>query len=217
MTYKHDVFISYRRHNLWTPWTRDHFKKLLDGYLQQELGDEPDIFVDEQIKVGVDWVDKLAEHLATSKIMVAIFSADYFGSDWCLLELDLMLERSTQAAQGRPRHTPLIVPVVVHDGNLIPQEALRIQPMDLAKYRIAHINPDTTDYHEFSKAVGRLAPDVASQIQSAPPFDPQWEDQCRERFNKVFEKNNRSERFDPTQFRVKRPQPPTESPKLMPA
>ncbi len=81
MDYKHDVFISYRRQELWTSWTRDHFKPLLGSYLQQELGGKPDIFVDERIEVGIDWVDALAEHLAASKIMVAIFSGDYFGSD----------------------------------------------------------------------------------------------------------------------------------------
>lgn len=216
MSYRHDVFISYRRHPEWTRWTRDHFKALLSTYLQPELGVEPDIFVDERIQVGIDWVDELAEHLATSKIMVAIFSGDYFGSDWCLHELDLMLERSTQAAQGKPKHSPLIVPVVVHDGNLIPQEAKRIQPMDLAKYRIAHINRDTTDYHEFSKAIGKLAPDVALQIKSAPPFDSVWESLCRKRFNEIFEAHNKGQKLDPRQFFANRPQPPTAAPKLVP-
>lgn len=161
-------------------------------------------------------MDALAEHLATSKIMVAIFSGDYFGSDWCLHELDLMLERSTQAALGKTKHMPLIVPVVVHDGDLIPQEAKRIQPMDLAKYRIAHINRDTIDYHEFSKAMGKLAPDVAAQIRSAPPFDSEWENQCRKRFNEVFEASNNGIKLDPRQFTANRPQPPTVAPKLVP-
>jgi hypothetical protein len=34
MTYQHDVFISYKREANWTPWTRDHFKNLLQSYLQ---------------------------------------------------------------------------------------------------------------------------------------------------------------------------------------
>ena len=114
MIYRHDVFISYRRQLLWTPWTRDHFKVLLTAYLQQELGAPPDVFVDERIEVGADWVDELGTHLACSKAMVAILSRDYFGSPWCLHELDLMLERSLGAQ-------PLIVPVIVQDcDNLSP-------------------------------------------------------------------------------------------------
>ncbi len=214
MDYKHDIFISYRRQEYWTPWTRDHFKSLLSTYLQPELGVEPDIFVDERIKVGVDWVDALAEHLASSKIMVVIFSGDYFGSDWCLHELDLMLERSMQAAQGKPKPTPLIVPVVVHDGERIPLEAKHIQPIDLAKYRIAHIHRDTNDYHEFSKAMKKLAPDVAALIRSAPPFDPNWEAQYRQRFSDVFEAANNGRPLDPTQFKANRQNPPTTPPKL---
>ena len=95
MDYQHHIFISYKRERHWTPWVRDHFKELLSSYLHQDLAVErPDIFVDERIDVGADWVDELAEHLATSAVMVAIFSADYFASDWCIHELDLMLGRS---------------------------------------------------------------------------------------------------------------------------
>lgn len=52
MSYAHDVFISYKREARWTAWTRDHFRKLLASYLQQDLGREPEIFVDERIVVG---------------------------------------------------------------------------------------------------------------------------------------------------------------------
>ncbi len=125
-----------------------------------------------------------------------------------------MLERSTQAAQGEPKYTPLIVPIVVHDGESIPQQVKRIQPIDLAKFRIAHINRDTTDYHEFSKAMAKLAPDVAALIKLAPLFDPNWEPRYRERFKEVFEKANNGMTLDPQQFTADRPKPPMTPPKL---
>ena len=100
MSYLHDVFISYKREALWTPWTRDHFKTLVQAYLQRELGRSPEIFVDENLDVGEDWVDGLAANLAKSRVLVPIFSGDYFGSDWCLNELDLMLGRSLKYAKS---------------------------------------------------------------------------------------------------------------------
>jgi hypothetical protein len=54
MDYQFDVFISYRRHPEWAPWTREHFRNLLDAYLRQELGDSPSIFVDAHIAPLVD-------------------------------------------------------------------------------------------------------------------------------------------------------------------
>lgn len=67
MAYQHDVFISYKREQLWTPWTRDHFKKLLQSYLSQDLGRSPDIFVDERVEVGEDWVGALAHLKAANR------------------------------------------------------------------------------------------------------------------------------------------------------
>jgi hypothetical protein len=209
MSYQHDVFISYRGQKLWTPWVRDHFKKLLIAYLQQELGSEPDIFVDERIHVGQDWVKALGEHLATSKVLVVIFSGDYFGSDWCLHELDLMIARSHLI------ESTLIVPVVVHDGNLIPPEAKRIQCTDMSKYRIAYINETTHDYQEFSKSMGKLAPDVARAINSAPVFNTEWIIEYQARFNEVFEAVNKKESLDPRHFIAKRPPKLTTAPKLI--
>jgi hypothetical protein len=42
----------------------------------------------------MDWVNSLADNLAKSKVVVAVFSGDYFSSPWCIHELDLILERS---------------------------------------------------------------------------------------------------------------------------
>jgi len=213
MSYQHDVFISYRRQELWTPWTRDHFKKLLEAFLQQELGKKPDIFVDERIQVGMDWVDALGEHLATSKVLVVIFSGDYFTSDWCLHELDLMLERSIAASKDN-QHIHLIIPVIVHDGDLIPSEAKRIQYTDMAKFRIACINEATPDYHEFSKAMAKLAPQVAGVINSAPDFNSKWIAHHQERFNRVFQTLEQNQNLKPENFTVKQAPRLTAAPKL---
>jgi hypothetical protein len=180
MSYQHDVFISYKREPLWTAWTRDHFRALLSSYLQQELGRAPDIFLDERIDVGQDWVKELGRHLATSKVLIGIFSGDYFHSPWCLHELDLMIERQ-QASRGT-----LIIPVIVHDGDLIPAQARRLQPAHLEKYRIACIHPETSDYHEFSKVLKSLAPQVAKAIQAAPHFNKSWITHHCKRFDRVF-------------------------------
>lgn len=214
MSYKHDVFISYKRELCWTPWTRDHFKKLLASYLQQDLGRAPEIFVDERIIVGADWVDSLAEHLATSRVLVAIFSADYFGSDWCIHELDLMVERSQAVPGAKAEDVRLIIPVIVHDGNLIPHPVTRRQPAHLEKYRIAHINDATPDYHEFSKEMRTLSPMVATAINGAPDYDDKWIAHHKQRLNAVFDAADKKTHFPPTKFKLVPPSPPSAPPRL---
>ncbi len=193
MIYRHDVFISYRRQLLWTPWTRDHFKVLLTAYLQQELGAPPDVFVDERIEVGADWVDELGTHLACSKAMVAILSRDYFGSPWCLHELDLMLERSLGAQ-------PLIVPVIVQDCDNLSPPIGRVQSADFKDYRLTHMSRDGLTYEQFSAAIKRLAPTLASTISGAPPFDATWADGCKRRFGEVYMEQQAGRTLAPTQF-----------------
>ncbi len=150
MPYQHDVFISYRRDTAWTQWTREHFKELLQTYLLDDLNRRPDIFLDERIEVGADWVDELGEHLARSKVVVALFSGSYFSSDWCIHELDLIVERAKGAALPESR---LIIPVVGHDGEHIPDCVARIQQADISKYRVAWLNKNAPDYYEVSKAI----------------------------------------------------------------
>jgi hypothetical protein len=217
MAYQYDVFVSYRRQQLWTVWTRDHFKTLLEAYLGEDLGFTPAIFVDERIEVGADWVNKLAENLATSKVLVAIFSGGYFGSDWCLHELDMMLERSSTIPHAAVDDARLIIPVIVHDGDRIPLCVQRLQPAHFEKFRNPYINVATPDYQEFCNEMSRLSPQVAKAIGLAPPHDPLWIGICKQRFNDIFAAASNGKTLDPQQFVPQRPVSPTQPPRLNPA
>ncbi|MDF3072177.1 MAG: hypothetical protein K0R38_7778 [Polyangiaceae bacterium] len=181
MDYQFDVFISYRRHPEWTPWTREHFRNLLDAYLTQDLSVQPSIFVDEHIEPGADWPQRLGDSIARARVLLPIFSGDYFGSEWCLHELDLMHARLLRFPDKI-----LIVPVVGHDGKLIPAEIARLQPADFLQFRNTDLQRRTPRYEQFADAVQRLAPVVASAIVAAPAFDPAWVPECRDRFDQVY-------------------------------
>jgi hypothetical protein len=208
MDYQHDVFISYKRELNWTDWTRNHFKELLKSYLQQDLGRGPEVFLDERLEsdFGIDWVKDLGVHLATARIAVILFSRDYFASDWCLHELDLMLERAQTYSGSR-----VIIPVIGHDGELIPDRVARITPCDVKDYRIACINKHSLDYHEFSKRIKNLSPKVAEAVNGAPLFDSAWIPECIGRFEEVYEAQSKGNRLPTRQFTPK-PFPPLSTP-----
>jgi hypothetical protein len=181
MEYIYDVFVSYKRHRDWTPWTREHIFDLLDAYLTQELGDKPSIFIDDKIEPGADWPNRLGNALARSRVLLPIFSGDYFGSDWCLHELDLL--------HGRMLINPgkvLIIPIQGHDGDLIPKEIARLQPVDFREFRNPDIQRKTPRFEKFADEVGKLAPKLAQAIGSVPVFDPAWVQEYEGRFDQVY-------------------------------
>ena len=197
MPYQNDVFISYRREEyLWTPWARDYLKKALQSYLQRELGVPANVFFDEQIPVGSNYVEHLAEALAQSKIMVAVLSRDYFSSPWCVHELDLMIER----AAGND----LIIPIVVHDGEVIPDAVGKLQYADFKKFA----NPALCDagplYAEFYQAFAQLAPRIGKAIEDGPAFDAQWLRRFKRRLAEVYEASRAKKEILPKNFVLKK-------------
>jgi hypothetical protein len=206
MVYAHDVFISYRRELYWTPWARDIFKSLLQSYLLDDLAvlpAIPDIFVDERIDVGADWVEELGVHLATSKVVVALFSGGYFSSPWCIHELDLIIERAKFCTEESKSWARLLIPVVVHDGEYIPDPILKIQPIDLKRWRTAGLRKESDQFVELSAAIKSLSPKVAKAIREVPEFDERWISHHKSRFNAIFEAERNGHHVEPSQFQLK--------------
>lgn len=212
MSYTHDVFISYRRHRQWQGWARDHFKPALEAHLFNDLGRDVDIFIDERLEIGRDWVDSLAIELARSKIVVALFSRPYFESDWCIHELDLIIDRAGGAVGS-------FFPIVVHDceGLKSPLSRSNAFPME-EHYRVPMLR-DTPKYEAFSDEVRKLSPKIASMIydvENNAPFQQRWEDIAKQRLNAVFAAREDGRRYAPSHVNPELPPPFSLPPRLAP-
>jgi hypothetical protein len=96
VAYQYDIFISYKRHTETLGWIKKHFFPLLEHRVGLELGRDPEVFVHEvaqQIPAGANWPVELGETLAGSRILVALWTKNYFNSRWCAEELSHMLAR----------------------------------------------------------------------------------------------------------------------------
>jgi hypothetical protein len=95
MAYKYEIFISYKRDDdLETlSWITQHFRPLLSLRVSQELGHDVSIFYDKQIESGSSWPNELLSKLSQSRVLVPLWSKNYFNSAWCVLELSHMLVR----------------------------------------------------------------------------------------------------------------------------
>jgi len=86
--YTYGVFISYRHRGHTAEWIKNHFYPMLEQRLPECMPVDHDtkIFLDLKIETGSAWPDELRHALKMSRCILAVWSPDYFRSEWCLAE-----------------------------------------------------------------------------------------------------------------------------------
>lgn len=176
--YQYDVFLSYRRKWPSLDWVQNHFYQRLEGLLGEALPTPPRIFMDtREIETGQAWPLVLQEALKGSRCIVAVWSAEYFRSPWCVAELNSMLKREHLLGYRAGSHPDrrLVYPVLFSDGNHLPDYTQGIQYRDLRKWAI----PDPV-FARSKKIIGfheemtKLAEELATLISQTPPWQDNW-------------------------------------------
>ena len=71
-------------------------------------------FVDRNdIEVGAVWTAELVSALRTSRVAVALYSPNYFASEWCGKEYQVFLDRAAKAGPPGTAHAIVPVPWIV--------------------------------------------------------------------------------------------------------
>jgi TIR domain len=184
--YKYDIFLSYRRANAWPRFVDRIFLPMLRHWLQAEMGRPPHIFFDaEELETGESWPHRLAIGVALSKIMICLWSNEYFYSPWCQAELAHMLARreSTRIASGP---LPLVLAVVIHDGDSISPALKDIQQLPIQDYANPWLAPYSPRIEELSEHIRRFSVHVHHALQRVPECDPAWENLAVNEFVQLF-------------------------------
>lgn len=172
--YAFDVFLSYRRRGPALEWVNNHFFPKLRGWLEQywpeDLGEgaRPRIAKDDEMETGSRLPASLREMHASSKVMLAVLSQEYFRSPWCLAEWEAMRLRERKIGL---KTKGLIYPVLFcGDPAELPRDAASRQCVDFS----AMNTPDEifrkhASYVEFDRAMQKVARDVVAMVRRAPP------------------------------------------------
>lgn len=198
--YENDIFVSYRRSDVdWVRWTRENFVRALNSLLRIRLGNVK-VFVDETIEDGASWPNHLAMSLSRSRIMVAVLSRDYFQSDWCRLELALMLHREKAGAlRNATNPWGLIIPVVIDDGNCFPPEVQAMQGESLHEFANPFMLPTSPKQEEMADILRKkLCSSIEKALAATPPFDPTWEQVAHKQFEGLFKIQMQSQKTVPS-------------------
>jgi hypothetical protein len=178
VSYQHDIFVSYKRHPETLEWIKEHFLPLLDLQVGLELGVDPEIYVHEitdQIPAGTAWPAELGEEIGNSKILIALWSGTYVNSVWCMRELCSMMARELETStKDSLKKYRLVIPVVVHDGDKIPQGLALTQRLDLRACYNTRMRRDSAKAEELSDKIQKHAPGIAGAIAHAPEWKEKW-------------------------------------------
>lgn len=200
MSYLHDIFISYRRNTETVTWIQEHFEPLLQQHLSNILGDPPIIYTDAKVQEGDLWPVEIGLALASSRILLCLWSGSYLNSKWCSLELAHMLARE----KGEGRRTPqkpsgMVLFAIVHDGDKIPPELQAVQRIDIQNCFNSRMRRDSPRAEELSAILAHSAAGIARAIEDAPPFRVQWRNNGTQQFYEMFHSQHRpNQRRAPT-------------------
>jgi hypothetical protein len=188
VTYQYDVFLSYRRANDWPRFIENHFLPKFRHWLDATLGRTSSIFFDvRDIETGESWPYRLADSLAHSKVMVCLWSREYFTSRWCEAELTQMLARRKSITGPLGPPPPLILAVAIHDSEDLDPSLADIQRFPLQDYSNPWIAEGSLVAERLSMELEKLARDVAAALARAPDYDPTWPSLITTEFLRLFE------------------------------
>ncbi|MEM6542838.1 MAG: TIR domain-containing protein, partial [Bacteroidota bacterium] len=130
--YLYDVFISYPRRGETSKWVEDHFFPALYHCLSLELDREPKIYFDKMLEQGSTWPIELGNNLASSRILLSLWTRNYLNSEWCSLELAHMLAREKENRLRTMDNPKGIISLpIIHDGDTIPTFLNKIQKIEI--------------------------------------------------------------------------------------
>lgn len=199
MSYRNDIFISYRSNPETVIWLEQHFIPLLKLRVGLELGKEPIIFTDRGVENGATWPVELGRELARSRIMISLWSANYLHSRWCSLELAHMVARERSKKLRTPKNPyGIVLFVVVHDGDTIPQNLTIVQKIEIKRCFNVRMARDSPRAEELDAVLTENAPGIATAIREAPAFEASWPDKgARSFFNLFHQKSSPSQEAIP--------------------
>lgn len=177
MSYEYDVFVSYPHEDIHKKWLYDIFLKRFRTVLRNELLREPSLYLDTQENAtGMSWQLKMENALARSRVLLPLWSIDYFLSVYCRAESIVFFHREAQLGyRTLENNNVLVLPIGLFDGAGYPKFAKKVLYLECVDYNHVYQNyPQTEAHSELMKLIDGFAKDVKNSIVAAPSWDAEW-------------------------------------------
>lgn len=201
MAYEYDIFISYRRLGETRSWIESYLAPLIVHHLSLDLGRNPKIFVDSQIEAGDSWPIVLGNAIASSKVIIPLWTRKYLQSLWCSCEIGHMLERERKLGYRCSNNSGgLIFPTIINDGDTMPVQISTIQKYEMQEFFKLTLNKDGNKYTEFEDKVKLLADKIGRALDDAPDWQADWQIEAVNSFVSQLYVKEESLQTQPPQF-----------------
>lgn len=180
MGYQFDAFISYPHNPIHEEWVRDIFLDIFRNPLENALGWSPRLFYDrEGIESGDEWPAQLKIALAKSKILVPIWSVQYFRSPWCRAECAVIRDRELKLGYRTLKNPRgLMHPIRLFDGKNYPVFANKVQFLDCKDFNhVGKAFKESLAYLKLQDKLEEWTEQVAESIQMSPEWMDEWQDE----------------------------------------
>jgi TIR domain len=195
MSYKYEIFLSYKWGGERKEWVDKIFMPILNDALHEEVGNRIEVFKDtDNIVYGAALPESLKDALAHSKCMISIITLPYFfDSVWCPTEFSAMLFREDALELRKDKnHTGLIFPIIFVDGNAksvtekspvykyskLGNLISSILPLELDIDKYNNINQafiESTEYNELKSIIRRwVKRSIIPRLDNCPEWDSDW-------------------------------------------
>lgn len=171
-TYEHEIFVSYRRTDTIGRWVKNHLIPRLSLRINEEAPRNVRIFCDFTMPSGTKWPDELKRKLRLSGLLLTVWSADYFRSEWCVAEWQSFRRREQQLGRFSPQNPQgLVYPVRYADGEFFDPEAKQTQwKRDFSQLNYPDESfRDSAKYMEFDDLVKAMAQELVHHLVNLPP------------------------------------------------
>lgn len=177
MSYKYDVFVSYPHEDIHKKWLTDIFLDRFILGLRNELFREPLLFVDSRENTtGMSWDPAVKNALAHSRVLLPLWSIDYFMSRNCRAESIVLFHREARLRYRTfENKNVLVLPIGLFDGAGYPSFVKEMIRLDCVDYNCIYQNyPQTEAHTKLIKLIDGLAKDVKNSIGAAPNWNAEW-------------------------------------------
>jgi hypothetical protein len=171
MSYQYEIFLSYRRSPTVGLWVKNHLHPKLQSRIDEISPIPVRISFDLDMQGGVSWPNELKLRLRSSAILLTVWSADYFRSDWCMAEWRSFRQREAILGFSTPQNPAgLVYPVRYADGDYFHDDAkqtnwkIDFSELSYPEEEFRH----TQKYLEFDDLVKKLAKELLPLVLNAP-------------------------------------------------
>jgi MinD-like ATPase involved in chromosome partitioning or flagellar assembly len=173
--YVWDIYVSSPSTSSVNKFTEEFVVPVLRDWLSALLAHPPRIFHEaREVPLGQSWPEALRDALGRAKLLVPLLTPAYFSSTWNIAEWFTFEAREKLVKRPGEPIEPLILPVVLMNGDIFPNYAQARQWLNLSGLFNPYMVKGSKSERRLAGEIRIIAEDVVQRLDRVPPWSPDF-------------------------------------------